>query len=338
MKISSFFLTAGAALALAACGNDGTSKVSLAVAVRGSNANALSAAVVGTPGASGLTLSDGTNTLVITTAEVVLREIELKRTDVTACAGSGGILLQQGLAADQGDDDPVDHDAGDDKGGNRDDDSDDDRDGCEKFETGPRLVSLPLDGGVSEQVIAAVPEGTYDRLEFEVHKLSDDNGSDILRDRPDLADASIRIVGTFNGASFVFVSDESFEQRVELEPPVVVGAGGSDVNVTLSIDIGKWFTNASGMLVDPNQVDDDIIEDGIDDSFACFEDDDRDGDDDDGDDENGDDDGDDDHGSDDDSTDDGDDDHGGDDDSTDDSGADSPGDLDDSGDDSSSNG
>ncbi|HSI05444.1 MAG: hypothetical protein ACAI38_03705 [Myxococcota bacterium] len=234
----------GASLILIACGNDGDSRVSLAVAVRGSNANALSAEVVSTPGGAGLTLSDGTNTLLITAAEVVLREIELERDDVTDCDGD-----------------------------------DDGRDGCEKFETGPRLVSLPLDGGVAEQVITAVPEGTYDRLELEIHKLSDDNGSDILRERPDLADVSIRVVGTFNGAAFVFVSDESFEQRVELDPPVVVGAGNADVNVTLSIDLARWFSTAAGMLVDPSQAAD-TIEEGIDGTFACFEDDDHDGDDD----------------------------------------------------------
>ncbi len=235
-------LAAGVALALVACGGGNDDRqVTLSVAVPSSNASALSAAVTTTPGADGLTLADGTNTLIITRAEVVLREIELERTDSR-------------------------HD----------------------FETGPRIVDLPLDGSVSEQAVTAVPEGTYNELEFEIHKLSDDNGSELLRERPDLRDVSVHVVGTFNGAAFDFVTDESFEQEIRLDPPIVVAAGGADLNVTLSIDLGKWFTNASGLLLDPS-TNRSQIEDNLDDGYSCFDDDDRDGrhDDDDHDDDHG---------------------------------------------------
>lgn len=226
-------LAAGATLALVACGgNNDDRQVTLSVAVPSSSASALSAAVTTTPGTDGLTLADGTNTLIITKAEVVLREIELERTDSR-------------------------HD----------------------FATGPRIVSLPLDGTTSEQAVTAVPEGTYKELEFEIKKLSDSNGgSELLRERPDLRDVSIAITGTYNGTAFVFVTDEEYEQEVRLNPPITVAAGGADLNVTLSIDLGKWFTNGSGMLMDPatnrSQIEDRIDDD---DGYSCFDDDDRDG-------------------------------------------------------------
>ncbi len=279
MQFLKSLMTAGAALTLIACGSGSNDRqVALSVAVDGANASALTV-VTTTPSPDGLTLSDGTNTLVIAKAEVVLREIELKRDDASECGASdGGVLSTRDASGAsltaEGADDPADHDIDDDHG------DDDDRDDCEKFETGARVVSLPLDGSVSQQVVAAVPAGTYDRLEFEIHKLSDDNGSEILRQRSDLEDVSIHVEGTFNGEPFMFISDESFEQRVELSPPLVVDADGTDLEVTLAIDLAAWFANAEGMLVDPS-ADAEHIEDGIDGTFACFEDDDHDGHDDD---------------------------------------------------------
>ncbi len=225
----------------------------MSVAVRGTNPNALSAAVTTLPGSGGLVLEDGTNTLLITKAELVLREIELKRTEATACPDG----------SEDGDDDD-----------------------CEKFETAPRLVDLPLDGKVSQELATNVPAGSYDELEFELHKLDGSEGSDILRSRPDLEDTSVRIVGTFNGTPFIFVSEESQELEIELSPPLVVAADGSDVNLTLAVDLAAWFTNGSGTLLNPTvQSSADIIDNNIDQSFECFEDDDSDGSDDDSEDE-----------------------------------------------------
>jgi hypothetical protein len=224
----------------------------MALAVRGGNANALSAAVTATPGTAGLALEDGDNTLLITNAEIVLDAIELKRTEATACP-----------EASEGEDD----------------------DACEKFETGPRLVALPLNGDVSQELATVVPAGSYNRLEFEMHKLEGSSGSDILRDRPDLEGLTVRIAGTYNGTPFVFVSEESQELEIELSPPLVVDADGDDVNLTLAVDLAAWFTNGGGMLVNPTvQSSADIIDNNIDQSFECFEDDDHDGSDDDGDD------------------------------------------------------
>ncbi|MEZ0310850.1 MAG: hypothetical protein ACAI38_03710 [Myxococcota bacterium] len=237
-------ILASCVLATAAACGDGTPEVRMALAVRGTNANGLSAAVTATAGAGGLALEDGANTILITSAEIVLEEIELKRTEASACPEVG--------------------------------DADDDS--CEKFETGPRLVALPLDGKVTHELATVVPTGSYDELEFEIHKLEGSGGSDILRDRPDLAGLSMRVAGTYNGTPFVFVSEESQELELELSPPLVVDADGSDVNLTLSVDLAAWFTTGAGLLVNPTvQSSADIIDNNIDQSFECFEDDDHDG-------------------------------------------------------------
>lgn len=244
MRYAPVVLTALATATLVACG-DGTPELRMALAVRGGNANALSASVTATPGTAGLALDDGDNTLLVTKAEIILEEIELKRTEATSCP--------DGTA--EGDDDD-----------------------CEKFETGPRLVALPLDGKVSQELATAVPAGSYDQLEFEIHKLDGGSGSDILRERPELDGLAVRIVGNYNGTPFVFVSEESQELELELSPPLVVDDSGSDVNLTLSIDLAAWFTTSAGTLVNPTtQSSADVIDNNIDQSFECFEDDDHDG-------------------------------------------------------------
>jgi hypothetical protein len=130
-----------AAALLAAC-TDSTGRLSLAVSsVRPAGATpsaALAAGVTGAPavvtaGDSTLIIM-GNDTVIVRSAQLVLREIELKRVEAAAC------------------DDIV---------GN---------DDCEEFETGPTLVTLPLGATATETMISvAAPAGMYDELEFEVH-------------------------------------------------------------------------------------------------------------------------------------------------------------------------
>lgn len=260
-------LLASCALAtVAACGSGGHT-VTMSIAVPTSAANALTAAVTSTASADGLSLSDGTNTLVISTAEVVLKEIELKGSDVTECHPAGGSMLSSSaLTSSDGTDATGTQDATDGTAGGQ-----DTHDQCEKFSTGPRLVTLPLDGSVSQQLAVDVPPGTYDRVEFEIRKLDASNGSDILRDRPDLVDVSVHLVGTFNGEPFVFVTSESFEQKVAIAPPLVVDGSTTSVNVTLSIDLAAWVTGADGSLVNPATAAS-VVQASIDGGFECFED------------------------------------------------------------------
>ncbi len=206
-------------------------------------------------GAGSLTLEDGTNSLVIESAELVLREIEFERVDELA-----------GCDADEGEAESADDDA------------------CEEFKTEPILVSLPLDGSVSQQISAAVDTGTYDEIEFDVHKVSSDDPADeaFLAEHPDLEDVSVRVRGTWNGVAFEYTNDLNAEQEIEFVTPLVVEEGSGPINVTISIDLSQWFRDAGGALIDPASAlkggaNENLVENNIELSIEGFEDDDGDG-------------------------------------------------------------
>lgn len=195
------------------------------------------------------TLVDGQNTLVITSAEVVLREIELKRIDVSC---------DEAL-------------------------NDDD---CEKFEVGPMLLDLPLDGQVEQVMAIDIEPGTYRELEFEIHKVTDDAEDAAFRAaHPDLVGTSIRVRGTYNGDPFSYTTDLDVEQEFDLSPALVVDENTASINVTVLLDLDAWFRDGAGNLVDPatgnkGEANEGMIKENIKQSTEAFEDDDHDGDDD----------------------------------------------------------
>jgi len=193
------------------------------------------------------TIVAGTDTLVITSAELVLREIELKRIDVSDC---DGVV---------------------------------DDDGCEEFETGPVLVSLPLTPGVETEFELGIPPGTYSEIEFDIHKVEEEP-SDItfLQQHPEFEDLSIRVEGTFNGAVFLYESDLGVEQELDLVPPLVIEEGSGNTNITIFVDLTAWFRDQASGLIDPASANtggqnESLVEDNIKQSMEAFEDDDRNG-------------------------------------------------------------
>lgn len=197
------------------------------------------------------TVTSGSDTLIITSAEIVLREIELERADRDAACDSTAT----------------------------------NDDGCEEFETGPLLVDLPLNGQVAQALAIAIPPGTYDEIEFDIHKVSNDDPEDAAfrAEHPDFVDVSIRVQGTFNGEPFTFESDLSEEQELDLVPPLVIADGVLSTNVTVLVDLSQWFV-VSSQLVNPalgNKGGDleSEIQNNIKQSIEAFEDEDSDGDD-----------------------------------------------------------
>lgn len=200
---------------------------------------------------AGLILDDtmvtGTDTLILTRVQLVMREIELKRSDVTDCASP-------------------------------------DDDGCEEIELGPSLVDLPLTPGPEQAFAVELPVGTYDRIDFEVHKVGTDSADlAFLLQHPGFEDVSIRVEGTFNGTPFVFLSDVDEEQEFTLVPALVVSETASR-NVTIFVDVDGWFRRGDGSLLDPASANtggpnESLVSNNISESFDAFEDDDRDGDD-----------------------------------------------------------
>jgi hypothetical protein len=197
-------------------------------------------------------LTDGQgNTLTIDSAHIVLREIELKSVEVVNC------------------------------------DVEPEPEGCEEFETGPILVALDPNGGTKQEVTISVPPGSYDEIEFEIHKVSSDGPEDAAfrTAHSDMVNKSIRVWASYNGGPQVtYVTDLDVEQEFDLASPLVVVDGTSSTNVTVRIDLSKWFVDGSGNLVDPDTGNkggdnESLVKENIKQSIEAFEDKDRDGDD-----------------------------------------------------------
>lgn len=217
----------------------GTVSLSLTIPTSGG------AAAMTSPALFDLVYTDAASTLTLTGVELVMREIELEKVDDESCdTGFEG------------------------------------EDNCEEFETGPRVFELPMDGSTDAVLtISDVPAGLYDELEIEIHKVSDDpEDTALLAARPDLADVSIRVEGSFDGTPFVFTTGVEEEFEFELLPPLDPSAG--PVNVTLSIDVESWFRSGVDLLDPADEQNRSQIENNIQQSFEAFEDDDGDGEDD----------------------------------------------------------
>ncbi|HEX7089099.1 MAG TPA: hypothetical protein VF192_03130 [Longimicrobiales bacterium] len=131
-----------------------------------------------------------------------------------------------------------------------------------EFEAGPILVDLPLDGGVISLLEGEVPPGSYRELELEIDRPNDRKPShQAFRDEhPDWPrNASIRARGTFDpgtGAQAfdVFLNVE-LDLELEFDEPIVLEADSAGatgpVEVTLSIDVNRWFVGRDGLFFDP---------------------------------------------------------------------------------------
>lgn len=200
----------------------------------------------GAPFATADTIDQGGRRLVLTKVELVLRAIKLQRIE---------------RSIDCADDDSSGSGSA-------------DRDDCEKFVAGPLLLDLPLGSDPKRVVTVEVDTGTYRRVEFRVHKPEDDGDQadrDFLRAHPELERTSVRVTGTYEGRPFVYISDLNAKQKADLVPPLVVGTRG-DTDLSLVVDVRRWFVDGSGALVDPltglkGQRNDNLVRDNIRRSF-----------------------------------------------------------------------
>ena len=192
-------------------------------------------------------VTGGGNTLIITRVQMVVRKIELKRSNTATCPE---------VVPSNSDD-------------------------CEELSIGPLLLDLPLTTAILTPVSVSIPAGTYRELELKLHKPGDDARDQAFKTaNPAFADTSIRVQGTYNGRAFVFTSRVSEEMELEFNPPLTIGATGG--NVTVQIDVAAWFRSASGAVIDPataniGGLNEGIVKANIKASFRALEDDDRDG-------------------------------------------------------------
>ncbi|HVH68192.1 MAG TPA: hypothetical protein VM716_10025 [Gemmatimonadales bacterium] len=237
---------------LAACSNANSGTVSFSLTSRPSAALASGASAPGVAAAGDSTvIMLGNDSVIIRSAQLVLRKVELKRIDVASCDAIVG----------NGD--------------------------CEEFETGSKLITLPLGNPVIAQDVAVqVPAGTFNEFELEIHKPTSSDDAAFIAANPDFATISIRVTGTYSQAgtrsAFTFTSDVDQSEQASLVPPITVAEGGT-LNVTLRVNLSGWFLNAAKTaLVDPasannGQPNQSVVANNIQNSFEAFEDDNHDG-------------------------------------------------------------
>ena len=262
-----------AAMTLAACGSDSTGPstqdgraVTLSVATAGtasvSTGTSLGVITVGTGGE-----------LVISRAQLVLREIELESPTLgcTSDSSSSSGSFSRASYSNGSDDSGFDDNGGSSSG------SDD----CGEIELGPVLVDLPLNGGATEVTQVSIPAGTYHEIEFKLREPDDDAEDMAFRAaHPEFIGLSVKVEGTYNGQPFTWTSSMRADLEREFSPPVVIGADAA--NVTLQVDVARWFRDGSGNAINPANAQGATsqrsqVESNIATSFGAFQDDDRDG-------------------------------------------------------------
>ena len=192
-----------------------------------------------------ITITIGQNTLVITKAQVVIRKMELTQSAATTCPDDGASHAD-----------------------------------CNELKLGPTLVTLPLTATASTAITAAVPEGTYNKIEFQIHRPTNNTtDATFAAANPDFANASIRLEGTYNGSAFVFTSTMSQAIELNLVQPVVIDK--DNTNITIALDINSWF-KVNGTVIDPRTANpgganEQAVTQNIRASLHAFEDDDKNG-------------------------------------------------------------
>jgi hypothetical protein len=150
--------------------------------------------------------------------------------------------------------------------------------GCAEVEVGPALLDIPLDATTKTSITASIPPGSYRGLELRIGPVTSGNRSSVqfVASHPEFRNASIRVEGTFDGKSFVFVS--AVDSRIETAFTTPISVDASSPNVTIAIDISNWFSDGAGGTLDPsNSSNNGRISANIASSFHAFEDDDHDG-------------------------------------------------------------
>lgn len=230
-----------------------TRNVSFSVSTLGSSAASSQGASLATAPAAGggVLVVSGTDTLKIDSVAMVLRKVVLARAADTSCAEAEH-------------DEDTDHE-------------------CEPLKAGPLLVSLPLDTGTTQVFSVPVPKGGYTGIGLLIHRLSSDTTDtasvNFLKAHPEFENASVRVVGTFDGQPVQWTGRPTFVLVERFNPPVLVG-DGSGMNFTMNVDVSRWFRNYDGSLINPSTATLDqtaIIDQNIRASVHAFDDDHREG-------------------------------------------------------------
>ena len=138
---------------------------------------------------------------------------------------------------------------------------------------GPFVVHLNLAGTTTEFAVSSIPEGTYNKVKFKIHKIeASENPPDPEFKEGD--DSSLRysviVKGNFNMQPFIYKSRKSAHQKIQLDEPLVV-IENTAANLSITVDPSTWFLKG-GKVLDPNNPDNrNDIDNNIKDSFKrCY--------------------------------------------------------------------
>lgn len=141
------------------------------------------------------------------------------------------------------------------------------------------VIHFDINGGIQQVLTGNIPEGTYDKIKFKIHKPED---NEMIPD-PEFREGSsgnlrysFIIKGTFNGSSFVYKSKKSANLVINFNSPVNFAAGSK--NLTVLFNQIQWFKNGNVILDPRNSQHENEIDDNLKNSFKrAFKDDDKDG-------------------------------------------------------------
>jgi hypothetical protein len=147
------------------------------------------------------------------------------------------------------------------------------------FKVGPFVIQLNLQSNINIISSAYIPQGTYDKVKFEIHKLEPNETP------PDTAFAdmngrySVVVSGTYDNNPFYFKTDASAHQKLTFPNNLVVTENYS--NITLKVSPYMWFVE-NNIILDPNvpgnkSIIDNNIKNNINNNFKIFVDNDRNG-------------------------------------------------------------
>lgn len=148
------------------------------------------------------------------------------------------------------------------------------------FKVGPYVLFLNLNSSVNFIGSAYIPNGTYDKVRFMVHKLDDNE----IPPDPEFLDPngrySVVVKGWFAGMYFVYKSDKSAHQKLTFPGSLQVSTTGR-CNITLKVMPYLWFISG-GVYLDPTiqanwSIIDNNIKENINNNFKVFVDNDKNG-------------------------------------------------------------
>ncbi len=126
----------------------------------------------------------------------------------------------------------------------------------------PFVLDLSLTDSVQQISVDNIPNGTYNGVRFEIHRVDQDDidslSSSVQTTFTDFLTGtgySVIIDGNYykNGQSmpFTYKSQIDAEIKMPINPPLVVDSSQTTVNLTLRISPDGWFVDSGNNLLDP---------------------------------------------------------------------------------------